>query len=240
MASILVGTCGFCMRQEQYFRTFAAIELQQTFYQPPRIETVRRWREAAPESFEFALKAFQAITHGPESPTYRRCRLSEEARKECGGFRDTAIVRGAWEATRSIAEELAARVVVFQCPASFRPTEGNLANLRRFFEWAPRGQLRFAWEPRGPAWTDDIVRTLCRQLELIHVTDPLGCKMGTLSKCASTGPIRYYRLHGMTGYKYRYTDADLTRLRTLCTAATTYCFFNNIAMGPDARRFVKT
>jgi len=50
------------------------VEVQQTFYQIPRIATGKRWREEAPPDFEFTMKAWQLITHEPSSPTYRRLR----------------------------------------------------------------------------------------------------------------------------------------------------------------------
>jgi uncharacterized protein YecE (DUF72 family) len=218
------------MRQADLFQTFRAMELQQTFYQPPQLKTVERWRAAAPADFDFTLKAFQAITHPGGSPTYRRCKLSAAERKECGFFRDSPVVRAAWETTRTLALALRATVVIFQCPAAYRPTEANLANLRWFFRWARRDRLRFGWEPRGPAWTPDLVAGLCRELDLLHVVDPFQGE-------ATHGTPRYFRLHGIGGYEYRYSDAELTRLRQLCTAPLTYCMFNNTQMATDAVRF---
>jgi uncharacterized protein YecE (DUF72 family) len=49
--------------------------------------------------------------------------------------------------------------------------------------------------------------------------------------------LRYYRLHGIGGYRYRYGDADLARLENW-SAGTTYCLFNNLTMGEDAARFL--
>src|SRR5689334_4828994 len=108
MPEVRVGPCGFCMRHADLFRTFAVMEIQQTFYQPPRLKTVQRWREEAPPNFEFTLKAFQAITHPGGSPTYRRCKLSATQRQECGFFRDTETVHAAWETTRILAAALRA------------------------------------------------------------------------------------------------------------------------------------
>ena len=48
-------------------------------------------------------------------------------------FAPTEEVFAAWERTGQIAEALEAKIVVFQCPASFRPTEENKANKRAFF-----------------------------------------------------------------------------------------------------------
>jgi uncharacterized protein YecE (DUF72 family) len=231
MSSIRVGTCGFCMPQAQYYRTFAVIELQQTFYRPPQPATAERWRNEAPEGFEFTLKAFQAITHPPSSPTYRRSSLSDADRRQCGGFRDTATVRQAWKTTLQLASVLEATLVVFQCPASFTPSHENLSNLRCFFHWADRGTALFGWVPRGDRWTPDVIGELCRELSLINVVDPF-------QRPSLYGTPGYFRLHGIGGYAYRYSDQEFIRLRQLCTAPLTYCMFNNVAMCDDAQRFM--
>jgi uncharacterized protein YecE (DUF72 family) len=232
--TIKVGCCGFGEARQKYFAEFPLVEVQTTFYQPPRPETARGWREEAPENFEFALKAWQLITHEATSPTYRRLteKIPPARLKRYGGFKPTDEVFRAWERTAEIARALASRIIVFQCPAAFTPTPRNKRNLRRFFEKIPRRGHRFAWEPRGD-WRAEEVRRLCEELGLIHCVDPF--------KAAAThGKIRYYRLHGITGYRYRFTDADLGRLRGLCAGRRdVYCLFNNMTMLDDARRFKK-
>jgi uncharacterized protein YecE (DUF72 family) len=52
------------------------------------------------------------------------------------------------------------------------------------------------------------------------------------------GPFGYFRLHGRTGYRYRYSDQDLEQLRDMAgNHASCYVLFNNISMLEDARRF---
>lgn len=50
----------------EYFERFSIVEVQQTFYEPPARSTLLRWRESAPQGFEFTLKAWQLITHACE------------------------------------------------------------------------------------------------------------------------------------------------------------------------------
>ncbi len=232
MSAIHVGCCGWCLPQATYFRTFNLIEIQQTFYHPPRLATVQRWRESAPAEFEFTLKAFQAITHSRFSPTFRKCKLPERDRLGAGSFRDTPVVRQAWQTTAELARALRATWVIFQCPPTFGPTAKNLANLRRFFRWADRGGLRFGWEPRGPGWERPLVAELCRELDVVHVVDPF-------VESSAFGEPRYFRLHGKDGYDYRYTDAELSQLAEWCAEKPTYCMFNNVPMADDAQRFVR-
>src|SRR5436190_3764738 len=156
-----IGVCGFCLPQAELFRRFKLLEVQQTFYWPPQLKTVERWRRTAPPDFEFTLKAFQAITHSYNHRTYRKVRFSADELSQCGGFCDTKVVREAWDLTRTLADALVATVVVFQCPPSFAATEANVGQLKRFFHWARRGRLRFAWEPRRNTWTPALVAELC-------------------------------------------------------------------------------
>ncbi|HIC91498.1 MAG TPA: DUF72 domain-containing protein, partial [Syntrophaceae bacterium] len=72
---IKVGCCGFPKAKGIYYQQFKVVEIQQTFYQIPRVSTVQKWREEAPPDFEFTLKAWQLITHPSQSPTYRRLKI---------------------------------------------------------------------------------------------------------------------------------------------------------------------
>src|SRR4051812_9838693 len=136
---VRTGVCGFCLPQAQLFRRFRLLEVQQTFYWPPQLKTVERWRRTAPADFEFTLKAFQAITHTYNHRTYRKAKFSADECAQCGNFGDTPVVRHAWERTQELAAALEATIVVFQCPPSFAATDENVANLRAFFFWANRG-----------------------------------------------------------------------------------------------------
>jgi uncharacterized protein YecE (DUF72 family) len=71
---ILVGCCGWSERRDAYVAEFPVVELQHTFYQLPNERLAERWRSSVPPGFEFAIKAWQAITHRAASPTYRRLR----------------------------------------------------------------------------------------------------------------------------------------------------------------------
>jgi uncharacterized protein YecE (DUF72 family) len=229
---VRIGCCGFRSSRESYYELLDSVEVQHTFYQPPQIPTLRRWREEAPAGFEFALKAWQVITHLSSSPTYRRVKrpLTEEQREGAGFFRPTEAVQEAWALTRECARALKARAVLFQCPASFKPTSENVENLRRFFQEVERGRLVFAWEPRG-GWLRELVRELCDELKLWHAVDPFSERSVTPGKC-------YFRLHGRKGWRYKYEEGELEELSSMLPKrATSYVFFNNVEMRDDARRF---
>jgi uncharacterized protein YecE (DUF72 family) len=234
-----VGCCGWTEAQSQYVKDFRAIELQRTFYEPPAPGIAARWKSLAPAGFRFCMKAWQLITHTPASPTYRRLKSPVAATEMnlYGSFRPTEQVWLAWERTREIASILDADVVVFQCPKSFLPTRENTRNLSRFFRDLDRDGRTLAWEPRGDDWNPEVVRRLCSENGLIHCVDPF-------QSAAAYGDGLYWRLHGRTGYRYRYTDADLAELRAKLDARAQlpgphYVMFNNIYSRQDALRFLE-
>ena len=238
--TLRIGTCGFGIAQPKYVQAFSCVEVQHTFYQPPKTSTLERWRANAPSDFEFVLKAWQLITHDSKSPTYRRLKkkLTLAERLEAGFFRDSAVVKEAWEVTLACAKALQARTILFQCPASFKQTKQNVANLEAFFKNLNRdkkvGKLNFCWEPRGD-WDSEVVKRLCEDLNLWHAVDPFTTK--------SVTPVRsYFRLHGRNGWRYEYEESELRELAAMLPvnsqgSSTVYVFFNNARMTLDALRF---
>ncbi len=234
---VLVGCCGWPEARQRYYRHFPIVELQQTFYDLPSVEWARRRRQEVPPEFAFALKAWQVITHPATSPTYRRLRrpLPPGEAAQAGFFRCSDVVWQAWERTREVAAALSACAIVFQCPPSFTPEREHVENLRRFFCQIERDDWLLAWEPRGH-WPDELVATLCQELDLVHVVDPFQGQ-------AVWGRCPYYRLHGRGGYRYSYSDDELAQLADICRRQLeagrqpVYVLFNNTDMLRDALRF---
>jgi uncharacterized protein YecE (DUF72 family) len=224
-----VGTCGFTDAKNVYAQHFSCVEVQQTFYQPPRPATLERWRTQVPTCFEFTLKAWQLITHQAKSPTYKRLtiNLSEQERAEAGFFRPTAIVNQAWQHTLASAKALRAKTILFQCPASFTQTAEHIGYLIDFFSHIERTGLQLCWEPRGQ-WDPTVVKDLCQDLDLWHAVDPFTQATVTPEHC-------YFRLHGRQGWRYQYELQELTDLMELLPPdQPAYVFFNNVHMRQDA------
>jgi uncharacterized protein YecE (DUF72 family) len=234
MTAFNLGLCGWNGSQRSYFEDFDCIEIQSTFYDPPGLQVVRKWRSAAPPGFQFCIKAWQLITHTAASPTYRRLRspIPATERDAVGSFRQTEQVGQAWQRTLDVARALDASVILFQCPKSFLPTSANLINFSAFFRRVKRDRFRLAWEPRGEAWTDDVVRDLCVEYDLIHCVDPFDA-------ASVYGDITYWRLHGRGSYSYRYTDGDLVFVKQKLgkRPKPAYLMFNNFSSKMDALRF---
>lgn len=119
---------------------------------------------------------------------------------------------------------------------------GDLVPVPRLVQSQPRKQAEpeavhcihlplpyaLVWEPRG-SWKDEEIRDLCQELGLVHSVDPF-------QTAAVAGAIRYYRLHGKTGY--RYTPEDLHVLAPWIEAdKDTYLLFNNVSMFEDAQAY---
>jgi uncharacterized protein YecE (DUF72 family) len=156
--------------------------------------------------------------------------LSESEKKEVGYFKPSSLVGEAWEVTLACAKALRAKTILFQCPASFTQTSENVANLESFFSGIRRERLNFCWEPRGD-WQDEVVRSICKSLDLWHVVDPFVRRSVTPGKC-------YFRLHGRQGWRYKYEEGELEELATMLPKnRDSYIFFNNIHMTENALRF---
>ena len=232
-AMIKIGCCGWAESQENYYRDFDVVEVQETFYQPGRIEKYEKWRHDAPAGFEFTVKAWQLITHEASSPTYRKLKYAIPAVKKnhYGSFRPTEEVFAAWDVVDMCAQALEARVILFQSPSSFATSPDNKRNLRTFFKKIDRRDCLLCWEPRGD-WQDKDIKRICSDLDLVHCVDPFKSK-------PVHGRVRYVRLHGRPGYnlRYRYSEEDLQELLGMIDRKTVHVLFNNLNMLHDARQF---
>jgi uncharacterized protein YecE (DUF72 family) len=186
-----VGCAGFPIGRDRYWRTLSFVEAR-TGEAMPRPGTLAEWRAGAPAAAEFAVQAYRLITHGREDrgfpPAGRR--LTPSRQGQCGGFRDSLEVHEAWMSTKSAAQTLGAKIVVFETPASFQPGPDRLRDFYRFFRALPRGRFVLVWHPRGPAWEPPLADKIAADLGLIRAFDPLK------EKAPERGALRYLRPQG--------------------------------------------
>jgi uncharacterized protein YecE (DUF72 family) len=220
---IKVGCCGFPTSMKKYFETFSLVELNSTFYQYPRMETVEGWRKKAPKNFEFSVKAHQDISH--------KAKLKVE---------ESSLQ--AFERMKKICKVLNTQILLIQTPGSFRPD--RLVDVEKFFKIVNREGLVLVWETRGPVWeTAEVYKRLGQildRLDVVHVADPLRVMP------AYVGEIAYFRLHslGKQMYYYQYSDTELQRLKERIAPyekqrKDVYVFFNNLSMFEDGMRFME-
>jgi uncharacterized protein YecE (DUF72 family) len=50
----------------EYAKTMNSVEVDATFYRIPSVSTVEAWRDSVPETFRFAVKFPQTVTHAPK------------------------------------------------------------------------------------------------------------------------------------------------------------------------------
>ncbi|MFN3268876.1 MAG: DUF72 domain-containing protein, partial [Zestosphaera sp.] len=175
MIKVIVGCCGFPTSRKEYYASFEVVELQDTFYNPPDPEKLKKLREEAPENFRFSMKAWQAITHPPDSPTWRKSRFRppDETKNNYGYLKPTKENLEAWEPVRKSAKVLRASYVVLQTPPSFTYSPENLANLKTFLDLTQEKEFRIGLELRGD-WLNhsEKLRKILEDYETVtHVTD---------------------------------------------------------------------
>lgn len=231
---VRVGCCGFAASQARAFASLDAVEIQQTFYEPPRRATLEKWRRAAPPNFAFTVKCFQLVTHERTSPTYRRRRRLLPADAQVGHLRDTPAVHAAWHETIDCALALDAAFVLVQTPPSFIPSVEHVGRLENLSRWPRPQTVGLAFEPRGATWDHLELDRLCARLGLLRACDPLS----TTPPPPTVQPTAYFRLHGRTGYSYRYSETHYEALlATVRRYREAWVFFNNVSMWEDACRF---
>jgi uncharacterized protein YecE (DUF72 family) len=146
---ILVGTSGYAYREWKggfypkelsadamlgyYARRFETVEINATFYKMPTAAVLEGWAREVPESFTFALKSPQRITH--------RLRL-KDASEALSFFLGAAATLGARLGP-----------LLFQLPPNLKKDFDRLA---AFLDLLPPG-IRAAFEFRHESWFDDDV-----------------------------------------------------------------------------------
>ena len=199
MANIRIGTSGWHYRHwvgsfypqklptskmlAYYEERFDTVEINHSFYQLPKIESLRAWREATAKDFEFAIKASRFLTHNkklkePENALHNFLPRAEALGKKLGP-------------------------ILFQLP----PKWGlNVDRLAQFLEALPRHH-HYTFEFREPSWLVQPVYDLLREYNSAFCIYQLA---GFQSPIQITADWTYVRLHGPGGkYQGSYDDAVL-------------------------------
>ena len=241
-AQLHIGCCGWSYLNKQefahllngnpssklevYARLYDTVEINSTFYAIPRVTTAEKWRRdsrAVNQKFEFAVKAFQGITH----------------RDRFGSLSEAYFANIA-----KICSAVESRIILFQSPPNFHPLPANIGRMRHFFAGIDRSGYILAWEPRG-RWYDDpqAILDVCSECRLIHCVDPLRNEALSFGNegCA------YFRLHGFgkpTMYNYQFSGRELEELKVMIdnlpqALKHIYVMFNNAGCYADAGAFIR-
>ena len=122
-----------------YAERLPTVEINNTFYQMPKVAVLENWAKATPETFRFAIKASRRITH--------IARLKPETAADSVDY-----------LYRNLAALGAKRgPVLFQLPPAMKK---DLARLGAFLRLLPGGHGA-AFEFRNPSWfSDDVYEAL--------------------------------------------------------------------------------
>ena len=177
------GTSGSEMFQF-YARHFNTVEINNSFYRLPSVQTFENWRESAPRGFCFAVKGSRFITHmkklkDPESSSAKFFLAADHLREKLGP-------------------------VLFQLPPRWKL---NLERLDEFIEALPGGH-KYVFEFRDESWHVTPVFELLRRRNAGYCIHDFA-NMKVLPEI--TADFAYVRFHGPTEAKYwgSYSDADL-------------------------------
>jgi len=165
-----------------YAARLPTVEINNTFYQMPKVPMLQHWADVTPESFRFAIKASRRITHV--------ARINAEAATDSVGY--------LYKSLAALGEKRGP--VLFQLPPFLKK---DVARLSEFLYLLPEGH-RAAFEFRHDSWFDDEVyaalkaasASLCLSEREDNAPPPL----------VETAPWGYVRLRLET-----YSDADLER-----------------------------
>ncbi|HIQ13327.1 MAG TPA: DUF72 domain-containing protein [Thermoprotei archaeon] len=226
---IKIGICGFSTSKRKIYSKLKLLEIQKSFYQPGQIETYIRWRNEAPKDFEFTVKAWQGLTHDIKSPTWRRFKGSLYGEpSNYGGLRLNNETRYAIKKSIEICRAVGSSKLVIQLPPKLEWREYMIDTLKYISQYG----YTICLEPRNKSWFTGNVQEILRRLEIVFVTDPF--KDGIIDL---NNDLIYLRLHGIGGYRYRYTENDLKRLIQMVNKyidRDIYILFNNVYMYEDA------
>ena len=222
---ILVGTAGWSIPRalaerapgtgshlERYSRRLNAVEINSSFYRPHAFATYKKWADATPADFRFAVKVPRGITHELK---LRRPRIAlERFLAETAGL---GAKRGP---------------LLVQLPPSH---VFDRRVVTRFFEqFRSQHDGAIVCEPRHATWFTAPADRLLEAYEVARVAADPPVAPGA-SQPGGWKDLTYFRLHGSPRmYWSRYSsDAIRTLADTLrrSTAVDAWCIFDNTAMG---------
>lgn len=182
---------------------FNTLELNNSFYNFPRVATLKKMHDNTREDFMFSIKMNRLITH------YQRMKNSSDKVNE---FIQTA--------EEGFGDKLGC--ILFQLPPSFNFTEENLHNLLESVPYEKRCVIEF----RNLSWWDASVFDALKQhnLTFCNISFP-----GLPEDIYMTTDIFYLRMHGVPElFKSSYSTESLkAKAAATPEAAHQLIYFNN-------------
>lgn len=199
---------------DYYLQRFDTVEINNSFYQLPTLETFLAWKRATPRNFLFAVKGSRFITHmkklsdpGPSSEKF-------------------------FDRVTALGRKLGP--ILWQFPPRW---QSNPERLDAFLDAVPK-RRRHAFELRDPSWFNDEVNAVLRRHKAAFCIYDFDRRQ---SPRTATANWVYVRLHGPDGkYTGSYSDAALDEWAAWfqtqeAERKDVYCYFDNDQAGYAAR-----
>ena len=154
---------------DYYKKHFGSVEINNTFYRLPSLQTFESWNHSVPKDFLFSVKASRYITH---------MKKLKDPKEPVAHFFDHL---------QPLVEKIG--VILFQLPPRWHR---NPERLQAFLEILP-SDFRYCFEFRDPTWFDE---KIYRILESFNAAFCIYDLDGTLSPKELTTDFVYIRLHG--------------------------------------------
>jgi uncharacterized protein YecE (DUF72 family) len=210
-----------------YANNFSSVEINNTFYQMPKVDTMKAWAKAAPDDFRYVIKLNRYITH------LKHLKLDEAGEQRLQQF---------MKSVSNLGDKLA--LVLAQLPP-------NLAcdnkRLEAFLQAVGKAsQVQVAVEFRHASWFNEETYGLLRQHNAANVINSSPGAWPGSKKV--TSDFAYLRFHGSKKlYGSSYSDSELLAwaefVRKDCqNCEQVFGFFNNDqqAYAPEnASRFLR-
>lgn len=206
---------------EYYASLFECVELNNPFYRTPTMEAVQSWASGTPDTFCFAWKASQFITHWK--------RLSANARNSLDLMQ-----------TRLEALGSKAGPVLFQLPPQMKADPQRLMDFVAMLD----RRWRYTFEFRHPSWYE---AAILRVLEDNDIALCISDHADAPAPWVRTASFVYVRGHGPSGrYHGTYSNEALGQWardmkRWSAQGHDVWCFFDNdmkSAAPADAARLI--
>jgi uncharacterized protein YecE (DUF72 family) len=198
-------------RLRWYAERFSTVEVNASFYQLPKPETVERWRDQTPDGFEFSVKMSRYVTH------IRRLRDAQEG------------VDRFWTIATRLGTKLGP--VLIQLPPTLSADEELLA---AFLGMLPAA-MRPAFEFRHRSWDTDAIRDRLHRAGAAWV---LADRPGARVPLRVSGGWSYVRFHQGRASSPDYPRAKLRRWTDRLAELPVddvYGYFNNDPGGAAIR-----
>jgi len=218
---------------EYYCRFFSTVEVNSSFYRPPRSGMTARWVRQTPDDFRFAVKLWQKFTHPAmfEAATGEAAVISHD---------DVTLFQASLE---PLVKSGKLGALLAQFPPGFQNSESSRRVLEAVI--AAFGKYHLAVELRNCTWSDDPSTTaLLKQNNIAWVQiDEPKFPSSVAATLPITADIAYFRFHGRnaanwwsgngeTRYRYLYSPDEIIELAQKVRLASrqanmVFAFFNN-------------